>query len=488
MSPRGLWWRALLALALMAGFYALALGIVVFCYAVSTALVVGGESIPIKLVFILVVAGSVVLWSVVPRWDRFVAPGPRLDEDAHPRLFSVLREVGRATGQPVPSAVYLVDDVNAFVMNRGGWMGIGSRPIMGLGLPLLQCLSVDELRAVIAHEFGHYVGGDTRLGPWLYKTRSALVRTLQNLATAGSLLVFPFSLYLRLFLRVSHAVSRHQEFLADQVGVRVAGAGAMGTALRRVQGVAPAFGQYWRDEVVPVLVRGRRPPLAAGFAHYLSVPTIATAVGQVVAQAQTVTRDPYDTHPKLADRLAAIGQGTTSTIDLPAVPEPAIQLLGDLATAEAELIRGLLRDDMPLPEPIGWLDTGPVIYPAQWAEVVERETAVRCESISSLPALLRHPARIGATFAGVRLSDEPANRLDVARYVASIVIGHVLVQQGWDVRTLPGEPIRLVRGADERRLIDLVQAVEADDPDQWRERWNQLGVAGRLFSTPVRNR
>ena len=88
----------------------------------------------------------------------------------------------------MPSEVYLTAEVNAWVMDRGGMMGFGSRRVMGLGLSLLQVLSVSQLRAVVAHEFGHFHGGDTKLGPWIYKTRAAIGRTLEGLAECSSLL------------------------------------------------------------------------------------------------------------------------------------------------------------------------------------------------------------------------------------------------------------------------------------------------------------
>jgi heat shock protein HtpX len=53
---------------------------------------------------------------------------------------------------------------------------------MGLGLSLLQTLSVSQFRAVLAHEFGHFHAGDTKLGPWIYRTRAAIGRTLDGLA------------------------------------------------------------------------------------------------------------------------------------------------------------------------------------------------------------------------------------------------------------------------------------------------------------------
>jgi Zn-dependent protease with chaperone function len=77
--------------------------------------------------------------------------------------------------------------MNAFVGDRGGIMGFGSRRIMGLGLPLLALLNISEFRAVLAHEFAHYYGGDTRLGPWVYKTRMAIIRVFQSVGSLGAL-------------------------------------------------------------------------------------------------------------------------------------------------------------------------------------------------------------------------------------------------------------------------------------------------------------
>src|SRR5262249_12562420 len=132
-------------------------------------------------------AGTI-LWSLVPRRDKFEPPGPLLDRSAQPRLFAEIEQIAAALDESLPSEVYLIPDVNAYVGDRGGLMGIGSHRIMGLGLPLLSLLTVSEFRAVLAHEFAHYYGGDTRLGPWVYKTRRAMIRTIENLASLGKLM------------------------------------------------------------------------------------------------------------------------------------------------------------------------------------------------------------------------------------------------------------------------------------------------------------
>lgn len=53
---------------------------------------------------------------------------------------------------------------------------------MIVGIPLLHLLSERGFRGVIAHELGHYRGGDTRLGPWIYRTREAIGRTIAQLS------------------------------------------------------------------------------------------------------------------------------------------------------------------------------------------------------------------------------------------------------------------------------------------------------------------
>lgn len=187
--------RSIVAILLLIGFYALALGIAGGLLWTVYAQFAAGHFIP-KLALIAVIIAGVIVWSILPRPDKFEPPGPELSEEEHPRLFELIRDVAKRTDQEMPSEVYLVGDVNAFVMQRGGVMGFFSRRVMGLGLPLLSLLTVSELRGVLAHEFGHYHGGDTKLGPWIYKTRGAIGRTIVSLAESGSTVVRkPFEWY-----------------------------------------------------------------------------------------------------------------------------------------------------------------------------------------------------------------------------------------------------------------------------------------------------
>jgi Zn-dependent protease with chaperone function len=212
--------RAAAAVLLMVGFYALALGIAGSLIAIPVAEVTYAHRLDFRLAAFCLVGGLAILRSIVPRRDRFEPPGPSLTAQEQPRLFATIEGVADATGQTMPAEVYVVPEVNAWVTQRGGFLGVGSRRVMGIGLPLLEMLSIDELRAVLAHEFGHYHGGDTALGPWIYRTRTAIGRTLDSLARHSSLLMKPFNWYGLGFLRITHAISRRQEYAADALAAR----------------------------------------------------------------------------------------------------------------------------------------------------------------------------------------------------------------------------------------------------------------------------
>src|SRR6266566_7859504 len=146
--------RAMLAVALTIGFYVLAIGLIAVLVRIVFIPNVPGR----VLAFCIVGAGAI---AIIPRPSRFVAPGPRLNPAGQPRLFAELEGVAEAVGEAMPEEVYVTPEMNAGVLQRG------RRRVMVLGLPLMQVMTVSQMRAVLAHEFGHYYGGDTRLGPWI---------------------------------------------------------------------------------------------------------------------------------------------------------------------------------------------------------------------------------------------------------------------------------------------------------------------------------
>src|SRR5882672_9777974 len=144
--------RALLAVALTVGFYVLALGLIAALVAIVFI-----PHVPGRVIGFCIFGAILIAVAIVPRPSRFTPPGPMLNPAGQPRLFATLDEVARAVGEPMPAEVYITPEFNAGVLQRG------RRRVMVLGLQLMQVMSVSEMRAVLAHDFGHYHGGDTKL-------------------------------------------------------------------------------------------------------------------------------------------------------------------------------------------------------------------------------------------------------------------------------------------------------------------------------------
>jgi len=431
--------RIAVSLLLMVGFYLLAVAIAGALLFVPYFEFTSLHHVQGRITVFCVLTALAILWSILPRWDRFEAPGPRLTEERQPELFDLVRRVSNETEQAMPADVFLVPEVNAWVSHRGGIMGFGSRRVMGLGLILLQSVSVEQLRAIIAHEFGHYAGGDLKLGAWLYKTREAMRRTIENLARTSNGIHKPFLWYANMFMRVSQSVSRAQELAADQIAARVAGAGNAIEALVAVHSAALAYNAYWQQELIPVLTNGYRPPIAAGFSHFLGAETVAEAVSrQIKTEMSTGVADPYDSHPPLNERIAALREGDAGQ---PQAGACAVTLLRDLPRIEWELLQMLFADPQKAKElkSVEWEETGPRVFLPVWRD----ESAKHVEPFRALRAVdVPRFYASGDTLQRLKLTHLlPDDRERAVRNAIGCGIAARLYDDGWTCDARPGRAV-----------------------------------------------
>ena len=382
---------------------------------------------------------------MLPRPDKFVPPGPELTSEKHPKLFRELRLIASAMKQSMPAHVYLTAEMNAWVSHRGGVMGIGSRRVMGLGLPLLKILSVSELRAVLAHEFAHYRGGDTALAPWVYKTRTALTRTLDNLGSG--IIQIPFVLYSRLFLRITHAVSRQEEYAADARAAQFVGISAIGSSLQKIHWATIAFDAYWKTELAPILSAGFRPPIADGFSEFLSSEQIAQGTAEILAEElSNSSHDPYDTHPSLKERIEALGRDRNPARD---DGTNAISLLSFSPAIEGEILQVLFGPQVAEPfREIEWKDALSLVYVPAWIQqTAEHAEALAGIQLKNLPDVMKQLAQVSSRFKirlGAHVSDKNKNPAVAAIIGAALAV--VLTDRGFPTTCELGSPIHMQIG------------------------------------------
>jgi heat shock protein HtpX len=474
--------RAVLALILLVGFYVMAVVIALGMLLLVYLMVAHANRIPVKLLLFLIIGAGAILWSLIPRRDQFEAPGPELLPHEHPRLFRELEGIAQAVNQKMPSEVYLVPGVNAWVSTRGGILGIGSRRVMGLGLPLLQCLTVSQMRAVLAHEFGHYHGGDTALGPVIYQTRAAIGRTIQSLG--DSIVQWPFRMYGTVFLWITHAVSRHQEFAADALAAQTVGAAPLITGLKTVHSAAVAFDPYWSTEVVPVLGAGYLPPCGEGFSLFLKSKSIEELGKQVIAhELEHGKSDPYDTHPPLRARIEALEKFPSGALLVN--DPPAATLLENLPELETEWLTAMYgRENVATLKRANWRELGLKVYIPSWeASLKHHAEAFDGVRFSDLPMMARSLDEFTAKLS--RATKQFMSKEEAASRVSAVVgsaLGLVLNQQGWELDTGPGLPI--VFKASDREIQPFELFGKLSDgrlsEQEWFRLCDELGVRDEL--------
>ncbi|MGI5168926.1 M48 family metalloprotease [Spirillospora sp. CA-253888] len=325
--------RALVAVLLLAGYYALTAAVLAVA-GLAVYWMARDPGLPSVKAGLLALFISVPLLGALVRTARHRPerpsgrPVPRAEE---PRLWAAVDELAARVGTRPPDEILLVPDVNAAVTEETRWFGLRpGRRTMLVGVPLLETLTVDQMRAVLGHELGHYGGSHTRLGGITYRGATALRRTVDAL---GGDEWFQLALrklfegYAVLYFRVSQAVRRRQEIEADAFMVEIAGRDAAGAALRSVRATAPAWAFFLNRLAGSGVRYGLAPAdLFGGFRAFLAEPSRQGELAELLAEPEE--RDPYDSHPTLADRLAAIA----------ARPEPSGLVLDDRPAA------GLLTD------------------------------------------------------------------------------------------------------------------------------------------------
>ncbi len=473
--------RALLALALTIGFYLMAILLALLLFAAGLlALRAGG--IGIKLTLFAWAAAGTIAWAVLPRSIPFEPPGPQITADEHPGLFNEINLVAQRVNQRPPDTVYLLPDMNAFVAEPTTTIGAGKQRIMGIGLPLLQCNSITQLRAVLTHEFGHYHYGDTKLGPWIYSTRAALGRTISALAQKKSIFQYPFISYGKTFMKLTQEVSRHQEFVADQLAARTFGAEALGSSLTNIRVMSAAYSEYWSRMVSPVLDTGHYPPIMAGFSQFLSAEGSAGRMSKTLQQAvNDEPADQYDSHPSLSERLKAIG--FQDAFKVAPVDQPAITLLGSLDETESKLLGFLCEGNGDTREfkSISWDEVGPRLYPLIW-----QKRLVHCADLfagitpRSMPGHLTSPYTLGHLIAqrlGVGVSENEIKSF--TEYFLAIAISFQMTRQSWTADAKPGRWIYLTKGDEKVAVRNELSKLAAGvtTSDDWQTLIDNWGIS-----------
>lgn len=266
----------------------------------------------IKLIIIPIVLGAIVLRSL---WIKFPAPeGHELQYNDAPRLFDLAKGIREATDGPRLHKVLLTDDYNAGIVQRPrlGLLGWQENYLL-VGLPLLRALSLTDVKAVLAHEFGHLSGNHGKFAGWIYRVRQTWTQIMQNMQQQPrySSFIFErfFDWYAPYFAAYSFVLARTHEYEADRCAVEVAGKEHAARALINVELKGKALSENFWPAFYKRADKQAEPPRQAfsEMLQSLREPVALEKAQLWFSQSLTERHSYHDTHPALGDRLEAIG-------------------------------------------------------------------------------------------------------------------------------------------------------------------------------------
>ncbi|MEZ5379684.1 MAG: M48 family metallopeptidase [Acidimicrobiales bacterium] len=456
MRVSSLYLRLLAVLALGVGFYAL-----LVCLLLAAFLLPVLELRYFGRLHLVLVGGPfavvALMWGARPRRHRFEPPGPELAATEHPELFDLIERVAVQTRQAAPTAVYLVPEVNVFVASVGGVLGMRQRRVLGVGLPALQLLDEEELRAVIAHEFGHFAGGDTHFARLAFgltrSVRSSLSRPSPNLAW------HLVNGYFKLLLRSTTWVLREQEKAADELAANVTSRVTMASALWRMEHGQSLFEAYLTEAAGPVLTAGYVPDLRDGFDRFRSTQQLKAPHSRM--ERRDAGR--YDTHPPLAERLAMLGFDLSFRPSSTFVASPASSYLRPSA-AETNLWPYLIGEGANDLDPVEWDRFGEIQIEAWRCETEQQRELLVGLRLGDLPRDIGPWSAMGRVVLGRRSGPVGhRNWHKFGHHMVARAMAVALHDAGWIIRCEPGEILTIEHDGQKYDPVDLLDGVVDDD-------------------------
>ncbi|CAK8715311.1 MAG: Zn-dependent protease with chaperone function [Candidatus Electronema aureum] len=265
-------------------------------------------------------------------------PGILLTRKQAPELFALTDALCRQINAPRVRRVVITDKFNAGVeqLPRLGIFGWYKSNLV-LGLPLLKCMTVEQFKAVLAHELGHLARGHGKTKHRIHQQQLRWTELAEILS--ADLRGFLFSPFLKWFVpyfaACSFPLARMNEYEADAASVRLVSKGAAVEALSASNVIDKYLQEhYWPqvhqladqqpEPVAPYLAMGRN----------LAAEVDAAWAMHWVAEDMKIQTGPTASHPALQDRLKALQ--ATPRLVLPAAGENAEGLLGSALQAVTE--------------------------------------------------------------------------------------------------------------------------------------------------------
>lgn len=270
-----------------------------------------------------------------------------ISRSQHPRLFTMIDDIVKEAGTDFPKRVFISNQLNASVFyNSSFWsMFLPVRKNLHIGMGLVNASTEQELKGILAHEFGHFSQRSMKVGSYVYNVNRIIYNLLYEntpfdefMGKVGNshylmqLTVFVARLIIKGFqgilkalygyLNTSYmALSREMEFHADAVAAQIVGSETLIASLSRMDladnAYASTFGflnkEYGQD--YKILNFFTLNAFVLGYYGKINkmefkgrFPVVSEEELNKYNKSRLNIKDQWASHPTMEERIAKIGK------------------------------------------------------------------------------------------------------------------------------------------------------------------------------------
>lgn len=309
-------------------------------------------------------------------------------ESECPALFAMIKSLANNTKCQMPKHVYLSPDVNACVFYNTSFWSIffPVRKNLEIGLGLFDGTSVDEVKSIIAHEFGHFSQNSMKIGSTVYVTNTvlynliltddfldkwldkwcmmdtAIIRYFGIMTRGLTNLIKRLTVYVYHFVQKGYLkLSRYMEYDADNIACQCVGTDIFISALCKVEVLANKDNLYQRmlkslineQKMVANYFVGK--DIVSKYIHIREIPQFAfdyefkEPVRTYSVKSRVRVKNVWASHPSLEERItnaraiASLPSKTKSESSWTLIPKEVSEKVSALFTS---IIRNNVEDSL----------------------------------------------------------------------------------------------------------------------------------------------
>ncbi|HEX9063390.1 MAG TPA: M48 family metallopeptidase [Clostridia bacterium] len=256
-----------------------------------------------------------VIYSLKPKVSY--QPALILEKEKQNELIDFINELCNKMNTKIPDHILLHAEPEFFVQQGkvSTFSGVVKGRILAIGMPLLNYLNKNELRAILSHEFAHFTGQDTLYSAYILPVYESTITAINNMQAYTSnkensgflmlpmiLPLFILKTYYKIFNLSNMKRSREREKRADIIACQYCGSEDFKNALTKAVSFSGIFSNNATPQILGLLEKGK---VYVNYYGYLrdcekSVNELSDTYKNRALDEKT---DRHSSHPSLNDRL-----------------------------------------------------------------------------------------------------------------------------------------------------------------------------------------